>query len=200
MSFLRLTRESEITGMLGLMGTVLTRRSSIYVSSPITSGRRLLAWHSTPGVVTFDRRFKQEVLEPNLAVARAAVATIRANTHMPVIDPTALPALDGWTQDDYRFLWGRVIELFAHEVVFLDGWEFSSGCTYEYLIATREDLPAKSLEGSRIRLVDAIKSIRDGRNQLESVGSDITFINSVLIKLEQLLSGSAEDGGARVQR
>jgi hypothetical protein len=200
MNLLRLSHEREVSGMLGILGAVLAPSSSIYVSSPITTGPRLIRWHEAKSRSDAQNSFEQEVLRPNLAKAKEAVAIIRETAQVPVIDPTALPEQEEWTQDDYRFLWGRVIELFALEVVFLEGWEFSSGCTYEYLVATNVGLPTRSYDRTPIALPDALTRIRRAHAQLRSVGADATFVGVVLGQLELLREQLIKEGASRVQR
>jgi hypothetical protein len=137
------TRQREIDSLLNMLGTVIADRSAVYVSTPITSGQRFAEWSSTRDV-EFDLshpetylEFKREVLDPNSEHARGIIENLRGLFSRALIDPTALMDIVDWTQDDYRVLWGRVIELYAQTVVFLDGWQFSNGCTYEFFVANR---------------------------------------------------------------
>ncbi len=196
---LKPSKRTEIERMVAMLGSVLQPRSATYVSSPITSGRRLLHWHISPQRT--EQRFEEMVLRPNLEDAVTAITRIRASVRQPVIDPTALPSLVGWSQDDYRYLWRLVIESFANEVVFLDGWAYSSGCAYEFLIATTLELMTRSLNGSRISLLEAIDSIRIAENETSSVRADASFLRAVRIELEALQNGEpTRTEGTRVQR
>jgi hypothetical protein len=85
-----------------------------------------------------------------------------------VIDPTALGDVSGWAQSDYHRFWTGVIERYAHTVVFLNGWEYSSGCTHEFLAAIRvgaellrEDLAPLRLDEGERRIREAIAHLDD---------------------------------------
>jgi len=82
-------------------------------------------------------RFRSDVVAANKARATSFVHTLREHRPelRPVISPTELAEIKNWTQSDYRYFWGRLIAAYAARVVFLDGWENSSGCAYEYLVA-----------------------------------------------------------------
>ncbi|SRR6266705_68480 len=138
---------SEINGMVEAFASVVEGRTAWYVSSPLTTGRRAFEWHTRNGSASADGRDRQgargsgsflsEVVEPNRAQAAKYVRDLRARAGQVVIDPTALEDIPGWNQDDYRHFWGRVIEGFAGTVIFREGWEYSSGCAYEFLVARK---------------------------------------------------------------
>ncbi len=137
------THELEVDGLLNILGSVIPGQSAAYVSAPITSGRRFADWLKTRNLEgdlshpeTY-QDFQREVLEPNCEHARAIIGKLRKKFPRALIDPTALKDIDGWTQDDYRYLWAKVIEQYAETVVFVDGWQYSNGCSYEFLTASR---------------------------------------------------------------
>src|SRR5436853_6757845 len=112
----RPAKTSDIEKILEVMRGVVPAHSAIYVSAPITSGRRLTDWYvrsngslpnrSHPDYATQHIR---EVIEPNRAHAAAIVHDVR--TRFPnriIIDPTAVADLDGWTKDDNRTFCGGV--------------------------------------------------------------------------------------------
>jgi hypothetical protein len=130
-------RQKEVTTLLEALRSVTEPRAAIYVSSPLTTGVRAFEWHRRHAVKDGQwpaDRFLSDVIEPNREEAARFARELRGTTSKAVIDPTAVRELDGWTQSDYRFFWGRVIEEYCDEVVFRDGWQFSSGCSYEYLV------------------------------------------------------------------
>lgn len=96
-------KEAERFYLLGLE-TVLRTGFGIYVSGPITTGRRLLGFlqrhASAVGTPEYPALFEQEVLRPNVLAQRELIAVV-ANRLAPqevVIDPTVLPILPGWSQ------------------------------------------------------------------------------------------------------
>jgi hypothetical protein len=164
----------EVAGMVLVFASVVDGRTATYVSSPLTTGLRAFEWHARVNPVVAGGvggpemlgagDFRTEVIKPNREQAARYVRDLRSRTGRVVIDPTALEDVPGWSQGDYRHFWGRVIERYADTVVFRDGWEYSSGCTYEFLMAQnsgaavlREDLEPLSLEAGRALLERALR-------------------------------------------
>jgi hypothetical protein len=58
-----------------------------------------------------------------------------------VIDPSRLADVPGWEQADYHAFWTKVIDQHADKVIFLDGWQYSDGCTIEFAKAVQLGLP-----------------------------------------------------------
>jgi hypothetical protein len=164
----------------------------VYVSTPITSGRRFADW-SNSRASDFDlshpetyQEFLREVLEPNSEDARTVIKKLRGRFNKTLIDPTALKDIEGWIQDDYRFLWARVIEQYAGTVVFLNGWQYSNGCAYEFLVANQvsprcviltETLETLTLEQGTHMVNAAIIEFRSSRSPvdfLEHVEKELT--------------------------
>src|SRR5690606_27829718 len=116
------SRGAEIDAFVELLRGVLARRSAVYVSAPITSGRRFVEWYARTrnrhvSAEEYSRDHSQHVVEPNRRSVVALVTKARELASGPVIDPTAVGNIEGWTQGDYRTAWARVIEEFAHTVV-----------------------------------------------------------------------------------
>lgn len=132
----------EVAKVAETFAAVVEGRVARYVSSPLTTGQPFIDWRGSssapdPGDVAYAEAFRRAVVEPNRDNARAFVARVREECADVVIDPTGLPNLSGWTQEDYRSLWGEVIERYVRLVVFRNGWEYSDGCTYEFVVAAR---------------------------------------------------------------
>lgn len=144
----------------------------MYVSSPLTTGRRAFEWHVKKGRTDGPEYhalgaadFRRDVVEPNRAEAAKFVRDLRKRQNVLVIDPTAMRDLAEWSQGDYRTFWGRVIERFVAAIVFRDGWMYSSGCAYEFLVANsagaqllREDLTPLTLEEGRSLIDKAVEA------------------------------------------
>lgn len=179
-------RQREVDLLLLIFSTVATRRTATYISTPLTSGQRAFEWHLQNGGedAHLSPDFRERVIEPNRREAAAFADALREQVAGVVIDPAALPDVDGWDQADYRVFWGRVIEEYVRQVVFRSGWQYSSGCTYEYFVARRVgvEILDESLdllpESSGIRLIDA--AIVETRQR----GSDATFLVRVLDALK----------------
>jgi len=183
----RTLRRKDLALLLEVYATVAEGRTALYVSSPLTSGERAFEWHLKNGSIPSgdNAAFRDTVIEPNRREAAVYVERLRRETKRVVIDPTALADLPEWTQADYRDFWGQVIVRYASEVVFRDGWEHSSGCTYEFFVAVesgartlRPDLTPLPLEAGVQAILAAIESN-------ESQGRDVAFLQSVVGELRR---------------
>jgi hypothetical protein len=180
--------------MLETYDSVLPPRSAIYCSAPITSGRRYLAWlQNRPDRVAIDdlsdtdrRLHRQQVIEPNRAHAKQIADGLRERTQQPVIDPTAVGPIDGWKQSDWVSFWEEVIARFAFEVVLVDGWEYSYGCTHEFWFATSRGLACRDEAGQTFGPADAARRLGNAIAELHQVGADTSKLERVL----EMLKGS----------
>lgn len=173
-----------VEALVSAFATVTEPRSATYVSSPLTTGPRAFEWHRRNGGQDDAGSFHEDVIEPNREDAARFTRSLRAKSKRVVIDPTALLDVPTWTQSDYRYFWGRVIEQCCSEVVFRHGWQFSSGCAYELLIGwesqcrlVREDGNLLSLRDARALLDEAIRV-----TTLHQTGS--AFLSAVRTALE----------------
>lgn len=104
-------RSQEINFLLEIMSTVVENRTAIYLSTPITTGKRFSNWQTSSNAIsnthesTYLEEHRRNVMEPNRAHVRSLIRKQRNTLGRVVIDPTALDALSGWTQDDYRVFW-----------------------------------------------------------------------------------------------
>jgi hypothetical protein len=174
--------------MLQTYESVLLPRSAIYCSAPITSGRRYLDWlkgrhdrHGIDDLSEGDRKLhRQQVIEPNRAHAKQIADRLRARTNQPVIDPTVVGPLDGWKQNDWVSFWEEVIARFAFELVLIDGWEYSYGCTHEFWFATTRGLPCRDEAGQSLGSAEAARCLRNAIADLHRVNADTSKLERVL--------------------
>lgn len=142
----------------------------VYLSTPITTGERLLEWRKLRGPKldaideVYARELKSRVIDENLRQVRPLRR--RLSTDFPgreIIDPTELEA-DGWSQSDYHRYWLEVLGDCVDVAVFANGWHYSTGCTLEYGYAV----------ASGIRCLDAdLRKLEPGRAaELLSVAAD----------------------------
>ena len=157
----------------------------------ITTGRRLFEWmrkdgFPDPGTVAYRTGLQQFVIDPNLSEAAKLSRTLRTDSSGTLIDPTAFPAIEGWTQDDFRYVWSRVIERFVQTVVFIDGWEFSNGCSLEFLAARRHDVRTVNQNLVSITLSEGISAIEDAVSEARSTAGSTEFLEAVLAELANI--------------
>src|SRR3989338_7747849 len=132
----------EITAGLSVVACVADWKPTVpiaYASTPITTGRRMYNLFEQRGITSRDQlpsgSFEQDVMRPNIASGDSFGKQLRATEHYKlVICPATFFAKD-WGQEHYMALWERVIATFATAVHFNDGWEYSTGCVEELVIA-----------------------------------------------------------------
>jgi hypothetical protein len=188
------SRIAEIEAFVELLRGVMSNRSATYVSAPITSGRRFVEWyarrrHHRVSSEEYLREHSEQVIGPNRSSAVALVNRAREIADGPVIDPTAVTNIEGWTQGDYRTAWARVIEEFAKAVVFSSGWEFSNGCSYEFLVATKAGIQTLDDSWRPIDASAALSLLRSAINELSSRQLPAEFLCGIIADLSTLTDG-----------
>jgi hypothetical protein len=141
----------------------------IYLSGPITTGRRFVQWQREAGTaLTSEESWRAErqkaVIRPNCTNLYKAAEALRSGGQ-PVIEPGCFE-IEGrvWKQEDYYQLWDQVITEHAAGVRFLEGWQYSAGCVVEYGSAQRNRRPTYTQSGkplsraAALNLVDAAVS------------------------------------------
>ncbi|MCU0286742.1 MAG: hypothetical protein MUF15_10110 [Acidobacteria bacterium] len=155
-----------IENMLGFLSSLIEGKSAIYISAPITTGNRFIRWYKERGVKLEpeSRLYKEEhfkhVIRPNIEDVKKKIAELRHYFDTFIIDPTKFDYPE-WTQDDYRYFWGSVIERHVKTVVLLDGWQYSQGSTFEYLVATRSDIEILSENLYKLEPGTGLEMIRE---------------------------------------
>jgi hypothetical protein len=180
---------------------VVGGREATYLSVPITTGRRFIEWFALrgreldPGSEAYKREHEAAVIRPNCEAAKQLLASLRAACQHGevVIEPTAL-VRPHWGQDEYRYFWGKVIERYVGAVVFLAGWEYSSGCAFEFLTATRAGAETRAANGRRIARPDALAWVRRALDEMQSFGVKAEFLATVAGELDADARRAAEVG------
>src|SRR4051812_16275920 len=98
----------QVSTFLNILGCVLGPKSAVYLSAPITSGKRFSQWFAKNmnGFDSEDKKVKddhfREVIKPNLTHAKVIVGRVKAALGETLIDPTAVDDIADWNQDDFR--------------------------------------------------------------------------------------------------
>lgn len=138
-----------IENMLGFLSSLIEGKTAVYISSPITTGNRFIQWYKEYGskLDPESKQYKEEhfnhVIQPNLEDVKKKVTGLRQHFDSFLVDPTKFDYPE-WTQDDYRYFWGNVIERHVKTLVLLDGWQYSKGSAFEYLVAARSGIETLS--------------------------------------------------------
>lgn len=191
--------EREIEMLLQFLASAIDGRSAIYVSAPITTGKRFSNWHinNRPDFDSSHSEYYEshlrEVIKPNREHAKTLVQELRQAVRGVLIDPTAVDDFPGWIQDDYRYLWAGIIERYVKSVVFVNGWQYSSGCAYEFLTARRTAAMTLDEQQRILTLEDGIQLIRSAITEMQCYNVPTEFLERVLKELIQMLYNTAEE-------
>jgi hypothetical protein len=125
--------------------------------------------------------------KPNQTKLRAAnqarltefAEMLRTRVSEPVIDPGVL-RVDGWPNSMYGALFLRVIELYARETWFTDGWQYSHGATSEYLYCLRGGISCKDASGKPLPPTLAGQLIANAVQTVNDLGLDASKLASRL--------------------
>ncbi|MBU6383716.1 MAG: hypothetical protein KGQ49_00560 [Verrucomicrobia bacterium] len=143
---------SQIHTALAAFNTLIATDVT-YVSCPITSGWRLYHYMDTYGYRTLDEAmshkelYVQNVIAPNLEesgrVSQALAETLSGVVIAPIAFEKGFHALKmeeeavlPWGQHEFMSLWLRTIEHKVTRMVLVDGWQYSSGASEEFLWAS----------------------------------------------------------------
>lgn len=181
--------------MLEIYKSVIDTDEVFYCSSPITSGKRYLDWLERIGKnfadidsadKTYHQHHYQEVIQPNRKQAQNFIQQLRHKTGKIVIDPTAISHIPDWTQQDWRYFWQQVIEHYITTAFFINDWQYSNGCVYEFWIAKKKGIPTFNEHHKKLNIESGISLISQATVQLKQRGGNICFIEEVLSSLEKL--------------
>lgn len=163
---------------------------TVYVSVPITSGRREIAILRELGIGSaefrsrYPDRWRDEVVKPNESQALVFAEKVRAEAggHL-VVDPSRMSVV-GWDQDDYNGFWVRLLENYAVRVVAATGWELSKGARGEVAAAVALGLPVVGIEGQTFSRADLEAADVAARTALQEEGWPQAEIEAYLAPMD----------------
>lgn len=148
---------------LQLLNSVLAPRSCAYASGPLDSG--VLLYENPTGMSAAEIRRHNQTQLTNFTIQ------LRQRLTYPVIDPGLL-RVSGWVGKDYGSFFLKVMEQYAKEAWFIDGWEFSYGATKEFLFFTSLGRPCLNQRGEPLSTQVGKDLIQDAIIRLEEKGFD----------------------------
>jgi hypothetical protein len=186
--------DDEVAIALSAMDSVLLGSKAVYASSELTSGRRaqrLQREHNVPNHVSLrdglgPDHYHTLLWSPNVAEAVAFAEELRSRlgTADVVISPAPFSA-PSWPQTAYLLFWEQVIRTRIRSVYFNDGWEYSTGCVFEFAIATDVGLPTFDRAARRLPALEAIERVGRAIAEMESSQLDSRNLRTSLTRLEQ---------------
>lgn len=188
-----LTAEQLAAVALSTIRAVIGDVKYQYLSGPITGGKRFLEWHCTTGRGLSDADYRQEcrtaVVNLNIAEIQAAAKKER-EAGCNTIEPGSFEAdFKQWGQKEFLDFWEKVIKEHVACVRFLDGWAYSSGCTFEYLCALRCGLKTCDMHGEALGPDKALSLLNVALSEIWTRLDDGDRRNAPLAKLHDKISG-----------
>lgn len=170
MADITLSTEQLTAVALSTIRSVIGSNRYQYLSGPITGGRLLLQWHATKGrqLPEAERSAARRaaVTKVNIEAVKAEATRQRANG-TDTIEPGSFEAdFKEWGQPEFYGFWDRVIGEHASAVTFMEGWEFSAGCTFEYLRARIHGRITKFVNGKHLDDSAALRLLDDALREI----------------------------------
>ncbi len=185
----RTQKNKIIDTVLACMRSAITKDKVVYVSTPITSGKRYLKYKMSKSKnyigKQHDRELKRAVITPNIKHARKKINEISGKLHqIQIINPTAIE-VNEWTQEDYACFWKGVINNFVDQIVFLNEWQYSNGCSFEFFTAVEKRIPVFSENLEPLSKAEGIGMISDAIQEIKCTGGNTDFLENLLQVLRQ---------------
>lgn len=141
--------------LLSTLNCAIGKRGAVYVSGPITTGRRFVNWfldigqplEDNPNV--YKHALQQAVIQPNESDILGIAESLRLHSPIPVIQPASLK-ISSWDQKSYYQFWESVIEQYVVRVVVINGWQCSVGCAIEFQYAVECGIPVETDTGKAV--------------------------------------------------
>ena len=182
--------ERDVQIIVEFLVSVIDKQETVYMSAPITSGKRLIEFYKNGN--HFGQKsngFSEvtiQVVESNRSHAKVIAEKIRTKIDSIVINPTLVPDIEGWTQDDYRYLWAKIIERYVKTVICIDDWNYSNGCAYEFLVAKQFNLKTLDERLKILSISSGILLIQKAINDLKEHLLPTKFLESVVVELNKI--------------
>lgn len=178
---------------------VLPDDSAIYCSSEVTTGRlfyEILKRHHARSLEELKaglgaacyKETIDELVRRNIERGIEFTENIRRRGHQHLINPGPFIAPE-FEQQHYHYLWESVIIKKVYEAHFNEGWEYSTGCTLEYAIATRKGIPRLDHLGNVLELAQAIHKAERAVSELREEGLQVSMLERNLARMRELYTG-----------
>ena len=171
---------------------VLNGEQAVYASTELTTGRRAQAvLREIGGHLSSELRhrlgpgeYETRIWNPNVQGATAFARRLHHSLGGNQIVVTPAPFMaPGWKQPEYLSFWETLIRTRIKAVYFNDGWEFSNGCAFEYLVARDQQLPTFDAECRPLTAPNALALLRAAIQALTVDGIDTEALASTAADL-----------------
>lgn len=164
---------------LRALDCVLNGERAIYASSELTTGPRLYRLLREHGLrrasdlrsVLSEADLDRLLMAPNVLEATTYARQLRERLPGRPLVVTPAPFMaPGWSQADYLALWAEVIRTRVSALYFSDDWQLSSGCIFEFELATEVGLPTFDARGQELDRARAIALVSEAASGLRRQG------------------------------
>lgn len=185
------TYEEERAIALSALDCILNRRKAVYASSDLTTGQRLYRVLREQGLrnvaslrkLLGDEGYRARVTDENVAAANAFARRVSEQLgDSLVIAPGPFEA-PGWGQFEYLEFWATVLRTRVRAVFFNDGWQYSNGCSYEFVVAHETDLAMCDARGEPLDVAKGVELLTAAIRTLEAESFDVTVLKKNLKRL-----------------
>lgn len=153
--------------ILSMADCFVSGRKAIYCSSELTTGLRLYTAVLENGLT--DRHqlkdklgadwLRDHVFAVNEKAANEFAERIEDRQGRTTISPACL-FVPEWGQHDYLSFWETLIKTRISEVWFNENWQYSNGCTFEYMAAYQAGIPTFDQGGNPLEPAQALDLIQ----------------------------------------
>jgi len=156
--------------LLQILDSVLAPKCCAYVAGPLNSGRayyeRIASGDISPSVRADNQERLSEI-----------VSALRKRLAYPIFD-SGLLRIPDWSGRDYSVFFIEVIRRYARECWFLNGWEFSSGATKEFVFCCSIETPCFTESGGPLSIAEGRRLIGIAANFVHGLKLDDTKLRS----------------------
>jgi len=186
----------EINMVMSAFDCMLPDDAGIYCSSDITTGKRFYYEVLKPHEVRSEEELREKLgpegfkelqsslIQANVCRGVEFTEKLRERGLVNVVSPGPFFAR-GFDQQHYLYLWELFIIKKVYEARFNNDWEYSNGCTLEYVIAVKKGIPRLDHEGNNLSVNQAIERVSTAVTELKGHG----FLVEKLERNLQLLRG-----------
>jgi len=185
----------EVDLAFSAIDCVLNGEKAVYASSELSTGQRV---HSVLREIGAQRsselrprlgeqEYTTRIWNPNVDAAMTFARQLHYSLggNQLVITPAPFMA-PGWNQQEYLAFWEALLRSRIKAVYFNDGWEYSNGCTFEFVVAADQGLPTFDAAGVPLGLSDATAQVAEAVEVLQRDRLDSDVLARTLDHLREL--------------
>lgn len=158
--------------------SMLDEKSNIYVAGPLDSGQNFFKALADKNVN------KDEIRKNNQSRLTHFARKLRTDLGRSVIDPGILK-IPEWSGHDYGDFFIEIIERYANEAWFVDGWGFSRGATKEFIFCIENNIHCFNEHGKEITADHGYETIQKAVVYISNLGLDASKFQERLSSLQK---------------